>query len=391
MKFISAILLLVSYVAGQCSRSITVNSQADASGLSSCSTFNGDITANAINIDTLDFSGVQSVNGSVYISNSFALKNLNFPDLRNVSGTFSILNNTQIIGLSIPNLSSVGDFLIVSNPNLRTLTSNSLSSVKGYRVVSTSLVSLGTLGFTNATYVDVSANTYLDTLEFTKLKGVSGYVNIADNDSKAVANFPNLLSIGGNSTFRTLAGLNVSSITTLSDTFNLNGNTFANFSLDSLSNVSKDITVIDNSLLTNFSIPLLASIDGGIQINNNSLLEYITKETFPSLSNVKGGVDLSGSILNVTFPALSRIQGAFSLVTSEPADCTLIQNALKSKVVGSFNCSPGKAKSSTSSSTAGSGSSGSDNTSKPSSANSINAKIGGSIVALALFFATFVL
>ncbi|OMJ10731.1 Protein ecm33 [Smittium culicis] len=382
MKFISLSILLASYVAGQCNNSITINSQGDATSLSSCSTFTGDITANAISVDSLDFSGITQVKGSITISNSFNLKNINFPSLKSVSGSFTLLNNTQVISLNTAQLSSCGNFIISNNPNLRTLTVNSISTVGGFSIINTSVDSISGLSFKNATYIDVSANSYLNKIDFSNLTNINGFINIADNDSGSTANFPNLISIGGNSTFRGLSSLNVSNVTTLSDTFNLNGNSFTSFSLDKLSNVSKDITIFSNPQLSSFKIPLLTSIDGGIQIRQNNLLLSIDQDAFPNLATVKGGVDINGTMTNITFPKLTRIDGAFVLSTSGSADCAQIKKTLTGVYRGTFSCTAKTASSS------GGSSSASGSSAAPRSA-SFNSKLAGSIVAIALIAATF--
>ncbi|PVU85296.1 hypothetical protein BB559_006001 [Furculomyces boomerangus] len=329
--------LSLPFIAAQCSDDVKISSQADIGSIASCSKFGASITVEGSTATTLDFSGITQITGDISFINNFNLNSLSLNDLKTVGGTLQLLNNTQIIGLSIPKLSSVKSLELVNNPALRTLSTTNISSINNLQITQTSLSTHGTITAKTIDNIELISNSFLKVIDFSSLITANGYINIVDNQG-ATANFQRLTSIAGNSTFRQLSALNTSAITSLSNTFNVFGNTFTSFSLESLNQVSMDLTIANNTKLTNFRIPLLSYVDGGIQIVNNPVLTDITNDTFPALNYVKGGVNLSGPFNSISFPNLTRVDGALSVTASGNFTCDDFQTQFSDLVEGQFTC-----------------------------------------------------
>ncbi|PVU89068.1 hypothetical protein BB561_005567 [Smittium simulii] len=345
--------LFLALASAQCDENFTIRSQSDASRLSGCSKFEGQLTIDDVSETSISLSGLKSISGSLVIQNNFSLKSISFDSLTSVSDNFQLQNNTELIGISFPALTDVDNFQIIYNPNLKQASMGVINKVNNYQIIQTSLDQIAPVSAKIITNIEITDNSFLIPIEFPDLVNNTGYINIVNNNPSATVSFPNLMSIRGNATFRNLDGFEAKNLTTVSNTLNILGNTFEKISFKNLSTMEKDLSITNNTGLSSIEIPILKDLGGGLQILSNDKLTEISTNSFTKLEFIKGGVTLEGAFENVVFPALKRVDGAFKLTTtSSNITCSAFTTKFKPIVKGTFKCDAAKGSNSGNSSTA---------------------------------------
>ena len=163
-----------------------------------------EISGNSLLSGTDGFSSLKNVEGDLILSSNPALTGINgLPLLESVWGNFEIYNNAILTSVDLPSLqNTTGSFKIYSNPEINNLSISSLEGIGGDFILDNTkltdlngLISLQNItgGFTlseNATLTDASGIQNLNT------DGVT-FVNITNNNSLTLCNFPNICSLMG--------------------------------------------------------------------------------------------------------------------------------------------------------------------------------------------------
>ncbi|OMH84673.1 Protein ecm33 [Zancudomyces culisetae] len=363
-------------VLGQCSSDITISDQSGVDAIGGCLKFKGSIKIDSFSGSSITLGSLQTVEGDIMVNNSFNLATISMSKLEAVSGKFYVENNIQAVGVNVPSLSSVGDFQLVNNPNLSTLTFRNLGAAKTFRLVQSSVSTLGALNFPQIQDLEFSDNSFLSSVTLPNLTEITGTVVLVNNKPDMVVKFPKLDSIAKQLTVMNAASMNMTSLSKTTGTLNFRNNDFDSLDFPGLGNVSIDIQIVGNNNLKDMSFPVLPSISGGLVIQDNPLITEIKDTYFSALNYVKGALIISGPISNITFPKLTRVDGAINITSTVDLDCNKVRAALASKGKSRFSC---KAKAS----------SGSD-VSTDSSALSLTVKpthLFGSLIIGALFAA----
>ncbi|CAN5842882.1 hypothetical protein BH11BAC4_BH11BAC4_07590 [soil metagenome] len=260
-------------------------------------------------LQTVNFSGLQSVDAGFYIEACPKLANLQLPQLKKIgptlTGTYAIwFMNSGLTSLSFPLLGKITGIVYISNLPL-------LTSISAPQCTDNPLARVTT---TVSWPFSIQNNPLLTTVSFPLLVS-SGEMGIAANPK--------------------LTTLNFNSLTTALRFYIGNNNLLTSISLPALNSVTQDIAISSNAQLNTFTAPVLTSIatgasSGGLSLQTNPALTSINigqLNNTPSLT-ISGNAALSSlnlsslatagtvNVVNsplltsVTFPSLTKLNGA---------------------------------------------------------------------------------
>jgi len=326
-KHVLPVLVAVGFATAQstnvCSQSTaTVNSAADATALSTCTTISGSVLIGPSTGNTIDLSGPQSIKGDLICGDNGGLITLSSSSLRSIAGDFKLNNLTLMSTLSMPSLTSVGSITWNSLNALSQLTFTSRVTKANKVVISDTFLS--TLQGIDLTSVpngmDINNNRYLTSFN-TQIGNLSGNLNIQANGLNLKVELPNLIWIA-NMTISNVSSFLVPSLAVVNGSARFDSNYFTSFVAPNLTSTTDgDISFVSNAGLANISMPLLKSVGGGLTIANNTDLGKING--FPTLQSIGGAVLLRGNFSDFEFPKLNDVKGAFdvSSTTDLTASC----------------------------------------------------------------------
>jgi len=245
-----------------CSGDIILSTQAEVDAFGPCSSWDGNITINGSGITNLfSMSGLETINGSLTISNADSLYNLNgLNDLTTINGDgLVIVENDMLLNLNgLNNLEAVESaFAIVSNPTLVSVSSlSNLTTVDDLVVFQNAQIPNlnGLENVTVTTTLTIELNNLLTSIEaLAPLPANFGNVSIQINDL-----LTNLSPLSGLS--------NLDDLTLVG-----NANSNLNF-LTGLTNVTNNITIASNPFITDLDgLSNLVNVDFLNIVNNSSL------------------------------------------------------------------------------------------------------------------------
>ncbi|KAJ2748227.1 protoplasts-secreted, partial [Coemansia nantahalensis] len=239
-----------------------------------------------------------------------------------------ILNNTNVFKVDIPKLTSVEDFQVIVNPNLKELSYRNISSIHNFQIIDTHIGSLGLFLEQEPGNIEILSNPELKTLDFSSVKKTSGYINIANNGRGANITFSGLTGVNGNASFADAGALDIHQLGSVTDDFSLYTNSFRNLSVPALKTAEKSITLSGNDFEA-VAFPQLTEIGSSLNIVNNTNFRTIGSKAFPKLQSIPGSMVLEGSFDNITFPALKNVDGQVSLSGKGKLSCKDAEAALK--------------------------------------------------------------
>ncbi|OAA67298.1 GPI-anchored cell wall organization protein ecm33 [Niveomyces insectorum RCEF 264] len=291
-----------------------INSQADVSALSSCSTLTGNVVIGNQTGASLDLSGPTTIDGDVTLTNNNVISTFRSSSIAKISGAFHLQNLTTLSTLAFTSLTEVGSVNWVSLTALDVLTFTAgIKKADSIVVSDTFLSSLDGLDVASAATININNNRRL--VEYTsQLGNLTDNLNINANGLDLQVSFPNLIWIA-NMTISNVSSFSVPSLATVNGSMRFDFNFFKSFSAPNLTQTSTgDISFVSNSGLTNISIPALTSVGGGFLIANNTALQNITG--FGKLKTVGGAINLRGNFTEIDFPSLNDVKGAFDVVST---------------------------------------------------------------------------
>ena len=289
----------------QCSNAatLTITQSADASSLSSCTTYSGSVaipTGLATPQDTnghqqLAIDGVQVITGNLTVINAIMLSSLSFGDLK-ILGGLELYGLTVLSELSFPQLGQVTTMNMTALPALQELSigGNGISQAESILITNTGLSSLqGINNLQSVSTFNVNNNAALQNISL-QVTSIKNSLDIEANDgfvSGLTTTFP-LLETAQNMTFRNCSSVSLPSLANVTQDLGFYGNTMTSFAAPNLTTVG-GLIFVDNTDLTNISIPGLVSVNGSYQIANNTMLKQING--FQKLSVIKGALDFNGN------------------------------------------------------------------------------------------------
>ncbi|KAE9377743.1 hypothetical protein N431DRAFT_461328 [Stipitochalara longipes BDJ] len=323
----------------------TINSNADASQYSSCSSISGSVVIGSAASGDIQLNGPQTIGGDLTILNATALTSFSSSSIEQIKGTFHVEALTLLSTLQMNVLTAVKTINFVSLPNLGSLTfSSGVTSAQSVTVSNTFLNTLAGINVTTVTTLQVDNNPHL--IEFTsQLGNISSAAVFNANGANLAVSFP-FLTWASNLTFRDVGSVDLPSLQVINGSLGFYENSLETINLPNLTTVGSfatgvgSLAFVDNTALTNISVNALKSVGGADQIANNTLLSSIS---FPALVDVGGAIDFSGNFTTPGLGALGNVKGGFNVESKQAIDCTKFKaEASPSGVIqGKFVCEGG--------------------------------------------------
>lgn len=320
----------------------TINSNADASQYSSCSSISGDVVIGSTASGDIQLNGPETIGGDLTILNATALTSFSSSSIAQIKGTFHAEDLTLLSTLSMSVLTAVKTIEFISLPNLGSLTFSSVvTEANSVTVSNTFLSSLVGLNVTTVQTLQIDNNPHL--VEFTSQAGNISSAAVFDaNGAGLVVSFPSL-TWAANLTFRDVGSVALPSLQVINGSLGFYENTLSSISCPNLTSVGDfatgvgSLAFVDNTQLTNISMNALKSVGGADQIANNTILDGIS---FPALVDVGGAIDFSGNFTTPQLPALGNVKGGFNVESKQAIDCDSFKAEASSSGViqGKFVC-----------------------------------------------------
>lgn len=341
-----------------CSGTTTISTQAEATGLASCSQFNGDIWIASNTNEDIDLSGIQRIDGSLLARKVQKMTSLSADTLSTISDTFGLDTISSLTSLSFPALVAVDSILWSGLPSLQGLSfTQQVQKASTLSIQNTNLATLEGIDLQMIDFLQIANNPFLDEVNM-QLGNVTEALSMAANGRNIKVSFPNL-EWARNMTFRNVSSLDIPSLAVVNKSAGFYSNFFDSISAPNLTAVGGSLAFVSNGALTNISFPELKALNGGLQIANNTKLG--TVDGFPRLSKVFGDVDLFGVFKSVKLPDLSLVLGAFNLYSTQDLGNTCAPFQTKStnqEIRGKYMCQGHSASAAGASGSGGSGGSG---------------------------------
>lgn len=291
--------------------SLIISSQEAADAVSSCSNITADITIQNYATSQLILDGIKRIEGNLDISSSDALEQLSLPALRTITENFTVSGLPNLQTLDLVLLDNVnGGIYLDTLPALTEVSFGSLRStpsglpganVDGNILVSnTGLTNLTFLNFTHysePSFIRISGNLQLDSINLTGLSWGSNSLEILDNGPSAQIFLPDLQSVGA-LTISSAGDADLSSLSTVNTDMVLSDNSFEVFRSPILASIGGTFLVSNNSKLTDLDLPELTTIGdgtgkGNFTVTNNTALQFITN--LDQFVQAQGNITLSGN------------------------------------------------------------------------------------------------
>lgn len=292
-----------------CSTDITISKASDATALSTCATFTGQITIATEFAGNLALDGIEVLRGDLWGDSVGRIFTISAPDMRRM-GDLQINAMDSLRELRFPQLTEIGGLSLTGLVGLQALGfTKGLQKAVNIVISGTGLTSLdGVDQATDVGLLGITSNQYINNISF---QGDSlPYVYIWDNGYTLAVNFPNLVTMNeanGMLTLRNCSSLSFPSLVSAASWISIAGGFLEEISFPAL-RTARSIEIISNAELTKLSMPALESVVSdhkirnddvliygrGLSIADNDKLEII--QGFPKLSNVTGDVNLLGNL-----------------------------------------------------------------------------------------------
>ncbi|KAF2840551.1 hypothetical protein M501DRAFT_990533 [Patellaria atrata CBS 101060] len=343
VKYILPVLAAAGAAQAQCSTTatLTIENPSDASALSSCRTFSGNIALATSVEGDITIPGVRSIDGSLSAVNVTNLNTISAPQLEEIADTFELRDNQNLASISMDSLTDIDTIQWVGLANLRNLGfAAGISSVSVVNIDNTQLSSIDGIGVDAVNEFTLVNNGLLTQLQLDLVK-VSRTLIISGNGEDLMVQFP-LLETAQNLTFRNCSDVKLPSLESVNGTVGFFSTKFESFGMPNLTTVG-GLLFQDNLNLANLSLPELETVGGGFKISNNpDLLEL----DFPALVTVRGALDFSGNFTSVVMDEINLVQGAFNIQSSsdeieEQCDGFKAMSGRNKPIRGEYQCVPG--------------------------------------------------
>ncbi|CAK7219146.1 cell wall protein Ecm33 [Sporothrix bragantina] len=366
----------------------TINSQADITNLLSCSTLTGNVVIGNQTDSTLDFTGIDEIDGDLTLLNNNLVSTLKSSSTTKITGAFHLQNLTTLSTLAFTELTSVGSINWVSLTAIDVLTFTAgIKTAKSIVVSDTFLSNLDGLDVVSADTININNNRRL--VSYTSSLGnLTDLLNINANGLNLQVSFPDLIWIS-NMTISNVSSFSVPSLQTVNGSMRFDSNFFTSFNAPNLtSTTSGDISFVSNAELTNITLPQLTSIGGGFLIANNTAQDKVNG--FGKLKTVGGAINMRGNFTDIELPSLSDVKGAFDIVSTGDisASCATFKKLAPSSqggngdIQGKYTCESNNAEANSDTNPTSTGSS--SGSSATGSSGNGNAAAGISVNSLAV-------
>ncbi|KAK4549771.1 hypothetical protein LTR36_005072 [Oleoguttula mirabilis] len=376
LRYLVPALAVAGRAAAQCSAAATttLQSAADASALSSCSTFSGSIAIATGTTDAIALDGITRITGSLVADNVTQITQLSGDSLAIIDDSFTLNSLTILSTLSFPRLESVATIDWTALPALQGLSfTTGVQTAGSVSIINTQLATLDGIDLTTVDSMTISNNDYLDDINM-QIGNISTSLIIEANGRNVSASFPNL-EWAYNITLRNVTAVSMPSLASLNGSMGFYANFFTSVAAPNLTTVGGSLSFVSNEDMTNITFPELKTVSGGLQVANNTAIKSIS---FPALETVGGALDFNGNFTSVTLPDLEDVKGAFNLQSSGDIDtaCSHFEplSGSNNVIKGTYTCAGGESTvGGTGTLTPGTNSGGSSTSSSATSSSAANA------------------
>ncbi|KAL9078069.1 MAG: hypothetical protein Q9157_003008 [Trypethelium eluteriae] len=342
MKYALPVLAIAgSALAQQCaSPTTTIQNAGDASQLSGCPTYSGDIVIATGTSDNLDFGDLGSIDGSFTAVNVTQITQITANSLTSITQSFDLEQLTILATLNFPKLGSVGQLKWITLPALQGLNFGDpgLELATDVQISDTQLGSLDGINLMSVNTISIQENRYLNDIGI-QLRHINTSLTLLGNGNNLNVSLPNLEN-AFNLTFINVSSIDFPALQSTNGSLIIQGSEMPTVSAPNITYINQSLTLNNNEKLTNVSMPQLIQIGGGFTFAHNP--EYMNMNGFPNLKTIKGAVDVNGNFTNVTLPSLSDVEGAFNLQSTKDIDddCSTFKNQAgqNSAIKGKFTC-----------------------------------------------------
>lgn len=306
-----------------CSTQVNATSQSDLDAINGCSVFYSSIVIGG-DAGVLQLNGVQNVTGDITIINATSLTSFSAPSLAQIAGTLDLELLTILDTLSMPLLTDLGGIKLLSLPALTELQFNAgVANAKNVFISDTSLESLDGLNLSSVQNFDVNNNKNIKDITI-DATSISELLDVSFNSEDVNVSMPNLIW-ANNATFRYVASVYMPNLTYVNQSLGFINNTFYDLSADNLESVGGTFIISSNPNLQNASFSSLSKVGGGFVVANNS--QYSDVDGFPSLKTVGGAIDMVGNLTNASFPDLNEVDGGVTVDSDNVFNCSVFNEA----------------------------------------------------------------
>lgn len=268
----------------------TINSDADATALSQCSTLDGNVQL-GINAISIELTGPEAINGDLRLANGYTIS-LQSTTIKTITGTLSISNVTALSTLALRSLTSVGSLDFQTAPALSELNFDSgITSAETVHIEDTQLSSLNGLALTQVVDMNLTNNRRLQLADL-PLVNVTGTLSLFNNGQAFQMELPNLISVN-DVYISNMTVIALPSLQTVAGVLRFDTNYFESMSAPDLQTCGNGLSIVNSIELKNINFPQLSSITGSLVIANNTGLNFI--DGLDALKTISENVELRGN------------------------------------------------------------------------------------------------
>lgn len=340
-KFILPALALVGSAIAQCDGpSITITTTEDASQISSCQIYDGDVIISSEANGPISLSGVQAISGDLRCTNASQLTAISADRLTEIGGVFDLEELQIMTSLQMGSLTGVNEIKWIALPALQALNFGAgVNKANTVYISNTGLTDLRGIELQLVQSMDINNNQYLKTINVNALTNVTSGLSFSANGMNLEIEFPNLQN-AANLTFRNVTSISMPSLSEVPGSMGFYSNYFESFTAPNLTETGDTIAFVDSSRLSNLSFPALETIGGGLLLANNSELSSLSG-SFDSVTTIDGDINFYGTFDTVSFNSLTDVKGASTVFTSSTNTtiCDLFKSAKSNQVIkGKLTC-----------------------------------------------------
>lgn len=331
---------MLTCLAAQCDGpEFTITTSEDATQISSCPTYDGDVIISSEASGQISLSGVGEITGDLRCTNASQLTAISADRLSTIGGTFDLQELQIMSSLQFGSLSGVNRINWIALPALQSLNfAQGVSRANQVYISNTGLTDLRGIELTAVASMDINNNQYLRTINVNTLTNVTQALSFSANGMNLEIDFPNLES-AANLTFRNVTSISMPSLALVPGSMGFYSNYFESFAAPNLTETGNTIAFVDSPALTELSFPMLQVIGGGLLLANNSELKEITG--FNAVETIDGDINFYGTFDAVSFTSLTDVKGASNVYTSSQNTtiCDLFNSAKQNQVIkGKVTC-----------------------------------------------------
>ncbi|KAF2135413.1 uncharacterized protein K452DRAFT_22933 [Aplosporella prunicola CBS 121167] len=332
------LLFWLRHVTAACSGTTTIHAATQASALSSCATWTGDIALATDIAGDVTLDGVEVIMGNLNASSAPELTSISGEDLRSMDALV-LTDLSSMTDMSFPRLTRVEAlawFGLHALPRLNF--STPITSVSVISIANTSITTAEGLGLENlesAGTITITTNGNLHYFSLPRLREISVGIEFVANADNFTISLPVISTAEMVWIENSASSLSVPALETVNDTFHMSHSDIETFYAPKLREIGT-LKIWNNPDLDNISLPSLDSIIDGMNFTENSSLKQLELDALATVGNDSA---ITGYFTDISFPALQKLDGHLNVTTTADFDCApLTHLASNGTISGGLDC-----------------------------------------------------